>query len=267
MPELPEVETIKRQLSRTVLNKTICSVSIPDARVIKGISSRAFKSKVEGKKIKDIFRRGKVLVLKLEKTLYLIFHLRIAGWMTLSSDKERCARVIFGLSSGKKLCFCDSRVLGEVRLVSDWEKLPIIRAMGPEPWDISPARFVENCRSRSGRIKPLLMDQRFIAGIGNIYAQEALFCAGIDPGRKACTIAGERLEKLLYCLKKILRCALDKKGSTISTYRQVDGESGTMAEHFRVYQKKGRPCPRCGRIIRKTTIGGRGTCFCPGCQT
>jgi len=266
MPELPEVETIKRQLSRTIVNKTMISVSAPDPRVIKDISLRSFKAKLKNKKIKEIIRRGKVLIFNLEDEFFLVFHLRIAGWIMLSSRTEHCARVIFHLSSGKDLTFCDSRVLGEVRLVKDWKQLPIIRTMGPEPEDITGKQFAALLKKRKAQIKPLLLDQRFIAGIGNIYAQEALFCAQIDPERRADTIPGKKAEKLHACLKKILKQAIARKGSSINTFRQTDGKSGGMAECFSVYQRKGEPCPVCGRPLHKKNIGGRGTCFCPCCQ-
>ena len=185
MPELPEVETIRKQLKNRVLNKQIKDVIVRDKRVIKGVPLKSFILQVKGKRIRDISRRGKVLILKLESNLFLVFHLRISGWIIMSNSEEKFSRVIFKLSGPHNLHFCDRRVLGEIRLVKNWQKLPIIETMGPEPLKITQKEFLQLFIGKKTRIKPLLMDQHFLAGIGNIYAQETLFCAAIDPQKKA----------------------------------------------------------------------------------
>ena len=266
MPELPEVTTIREQLERSVVSKRIKEVIVKDKRLIKEIPPQKFKSGLKGQTIKEILRRGKVLILKLNERLYLVIHLRISGWLMLSKKKEQHARVIFTLSDKKLLSFCDMRALGEVKLVEDWRQLPIIKAMGPEPFEIKKEKFIELFKNRKAMVKPLLMDQRFLAGIGNIYAQEALFCAGVHPERKASSIKKERLEKLYDCLITILKAAITKKGSSANTYRQINGEQGGYIPLLKVYQREDEHCFRCKTLIKRKVTGARGTYFCPRCQ-
>ncbi|UCD15696.1 MAG: DNA-formamidopyrimidine glycosylase [Candidatus Omnitrophota bacterium] len=266
MPELPEVETIRLQLRRSVLNKKIKDVIVKDARVIKGISGSAFKTKVKNKTIKDVIRRGKVLILELGSSLYLVIHLRISGWLRLNKGIEKFCRVGFVLNNGRILNFCDSRVLGEIKLIGDYEKLPIIKSMGPEPLGLGKAKFIKLFEKKTTKIKPLLMDQNFLAGVGNIYAQEALFCAGVKPERKSNEIDKKELEKIYTCLISILRKAISKKGASVDTYRQIDGDEGEYIPLLKVYQRQAKPCFKCKSPIRRKSIGGRGTYFCPRCQ-
>lgn len=266
MPELPEVETIKQQLKRQLLNKKIKEVIIKDKRLIKGLSAAKFKSQVQGKTIRDVLRRGKVLIIKLEKQLYLIIHLRISGWLLLSKKEEKFSRVIFKLSDKKLLNFCDQRVLGEIKLIDDWQKLPIIKAMGPEPLGLTKAQFIKLFETKKTKIKPLLMDQAFLAGIGNVYAQEAVFCAGIHPEKNADKINKEKLAKVYSCLIAILKKSITKRGSSVDTYKQINGKKGEFVPLLKVYQRQGQKCARCKAIIKRKTIGGRGTYFCPHCQ-
>jgi len=266
MPELPEVTTITSQLKGSVVNKKIKDVIIKDKRLIKAIPPKKFKSKIKGKTIKDILRRGKVLVLKLDQKLFFVIHLRISGWLMLSKKEEQYARVILALSDNKLLNFCDMRALGEIKLVEDWRKLPIIKTMGPEPLEIKKENFIELFKNRKAMIKPLIMDQKFLAGLGNIYAQEALFCAGINPERKASSIKKEKLEKLYDCLISILKTAITKKGSSSNTYRQLDGAQGSYIPLLKVYQREAQPCFRCKTLIKRKVTASRGTYFCPQCQ-
>ena len=271
MPELPEVETIRSQLEKAVLNKQIKDVIVGDGRVVKGIPLKSFILQAKGKRIRDVLRRGKVLILKLESDLFLVFHLRISGWVVVSNAGERFSRVIFRLSGplqprGQSIHFCDRRVLGEIRLVKNWEKLSIIETMGPEPLEINKKEFSRLFIGKKTRIKPLLMDQHFLAGIGNIYAQEALFCAGIDPRKRVQDLLKSEINKLYHCLVSILKQSVEKGGSSIDSYRQIDGRPGGYVPLLKVYQRRGKPCLRCKTLIQRIVISGRGTCFCPQCQ-
>lgn len=266
MPELPEVETIRLQLQKEILNKKIEEVIVKDKRIIKGIDENTLKKQVSGKFIKNILRRGKILIIKLEENLFLIFHLRISGWLILSETEEKFCRVIFRLSEGGKLIFCDTRVLGEIRLVNDWENLPIIKKMGPEPLQLSEEEFIHLFSGKKTKIKPLLMKQEFLAGVGNVYAQEALFCAGIHPERVADELTKTQLMKLFSCLTCILKKAIEKKGSSVDSYRQIDGKEGEYMPFLKVYQRENQPCVRCKTLIKRKNIEGRGTYFCPECQ-
>lgn len=266
MPELPEVETIKEQLRSKVLNKRIKGVSVRDKRLLKGVSVKKFKSQLEGKTIKDIIRRGKVLILKLEENLFLILHLRISGWIIAGKKEAAFSRVILVLSDNTHLQFCDARALGEIRIIDDWQQLSIIQTMGPEPLTLQKKEFTALFKDKKTRIKPLLMDQRFLAGIGNMYAQESLFCAGIYPEKSAQRLHAGELGKLYECLLTILRTAIRKQGSSVNTYRQINGNEGGYVPFLKVYQREGKLCIRCKTLIRRKTIGGRGTYFCPRCQ-
>jgi len=266
MPELPEVETIRLQLAKEVVTKTIKEVIVRDKRIIKGISSERFSAQVKGKTIKDILRRGKVLIIKLGESLYLIIHLRISGWLELSDKEEKSSRIILKLSGGKFLNFCDQRVLGEARLIDDWHNLPIIKEMGPEPFEIKKSEFVKLFEGKRTKIKPLLMDQKFIAGIGNLYAQEALFAARINPEQGADKLDKAQLELLFDCLRSILKKAIKSRGSSVDSYRQLDGDQGSYASSLKVYQREKEPCVVCKTPLKRKAIAGRGTCFCPQCQ-
>lgn len=266
MPELPEVETIRLQLKKEILNKKIKEVMIKDARPIKGVSKEKFKKQIEEKTVKDILRRGKVLIFKLEENLYFTIQLRLTGWFILSKDVEKFSRVIFKLSDNRLLNFCDQRVLGELKLIEDWQKLPIVKEMGPEPFDLKKQDFIKLFKGKKTKVKPLLMDQKFLAGVGNVYAQEALFCAKIHPEKNADKVKKEELEKLFDCLINILKEAIRKKGSSVDTYRQIDGKEGEFVPFLKVYQREKEPCLVCKTSIERKTIGGRGTYFCPRCQ-
>ncbi len=266
MPELPEVETIKRQLTREILGKKIKEVIIIKKKLVKEISPQIFKSKVVGKFIKEILRRGKVLIIKLEERLFLIFHLRISGSLILSNCKEDFAGVVFRLADDRLLNFCDARVFGEIRLIDDWQELPFIKAMGPEPLDLNKKQFIKLFEGKKAKVKPLLMEQKFLAGVGNIYAQESLFCAGVHPERRADKIKRGELEKIHHCLVSILKEAIKRKGTSVDTYRQINGNKGKYTPFLKVYQRENRPCLNCKTPIKRELIGGRGTYFCPHCQ-
>ncbi len=266
MPELPEVETIRKQLEDEVVNRKIKEVIVKDKRIIKGITPQNFKSNIEGKSIKEILRRGKVLIIKLDKSLFIVIHLRISGWIILSRNEEKFSRVIFKLSDGRLLNFCDARVLGEIKLVNDWYSLGIVKEMGPEPLQLKREEFIKLFKGKKTKVKPLLMDQAFLAGIGNVYAQESLFCAGIHPERLASSLTDEELGRIYGCLISILKEAIKRKGSSVDTYRQIDGKEGEYVPFLKVYQREGQPCVRCKSSIKRKIIGGRGTYFCPYCQ-
>jgi len=266
MPELPEVETIRQQLKREILKKKIEEVIIKDRRSLKAVSPAKFKKEVENQKFIDILRRGKVLIFKLKENLFVVVHLKLTGWFILSKKIEKFARIIFRFSDDRFLNFCDSRMFGEIKLVEEWQNLPIIKEMGPEPLELDFDRFFKLFERKKTKIKPLLMDQKFLAGIGNVYSQEALFCAKIHPERSADKISKQEYKELFRCLTSILKKAIEKKGSSVDTYRQIDGKEGEFIPFLKVYQREGLACVRCKTPIRRKNIGGRGTYFCPECQ-
>ena len=265
MPELPEVETIKRDLERYILHKKIKGVVIKEPRSIKEPGPAAFKKKIEGQSIKEIKRRGKVLVLSLTSKEFLVVHLRLTGWFSWDKKADKSARVIFLFSDGF-LNFCDPRLFGELRLIKDWQNLPMIKKMGPEPLEISKFEFIQMFKTKRAKIKPLLMEQSFLAGIGNLYAAEGLFCAAIHPQRGVYKITSEELGRLYDCLKGILSVAIKNRGTSVDTFRDLKGKEGGFSSYLKVYGRKNQPCFKCRTPIKRITLGGRGTYFCSQCQ-
>jgi formamidopyrimidine-DNA glycosylase len=266
MPELPEVTTIVGELNHEVVGKTIQDVVFKDARLLKEIKPQAFAKGTVGQKIVRAARRGKVIILALENKKFIIIHLRISGWLLLGEEEGKHSRVIFKLSDGRLLNFCDGRVLGELRLVDDWRELNLVKTMGPEPLEIGKEDFIKLFAGKKGKIKPLLMDQHFLAGIGNIYAQEAVFCAGIHPEKEATKISPAKLAQLYDCLIKVLNDGIKHKGTSADSYFRLDGSQGTHVQYLMVYQRDGEPCIKCKKILTRITTAGRGTVFCSHCQ-
>ncbi|MBA7662033.1 Formamidopyrimidine-DNA glycosylase [subsurface metagenome] len=217
-------------------------------------------------------RRGKYLILELDSGESLIIHLRLTGRLIYSSEREELpyTRVTFIFPDKTQLSFTNMRGLGGLWLVSDEEftNLPFLKSLGPEPLknDFTLDRFRELLKGKKGRIKSLLMDQAFIAGVGNIYSQEALFLSGIHPERNASMLIDREVESLYNNLLAVLREALSYGGSSIDAYVDLSGKKGSYESHLRVYGRKGKDCSRCGAVIRKIKVSGRGTCFCPVCQ-
>lgn len=265
MPELPEVETIRRELVRKILNKKIIDVKIIKSYLIKEPTPKKFRKELIGSTLKDIIRKGKALIIKLKEDKYLLIHLRIAGWL-LYGKKDKGARVVFKFSNGKFLNYMDKRLLGEIRLTSDWQKLKFIKRLGPEPNEISLEEFKDIFKNKKSKVKALLMDQSKLAGLGNIYAQESLFWARISPLRQGATLTDKEIKALYQSIKGVLAEALRYRGSSVDSYRDTEGNAGGMEERLKVYQRKGKPCFRCNAPIKKISLAGRGTCYCPRCQ-
>jgi len=265
MPELPEVETIKRELTTKILGKKILDIKINQPKVIKEPSLNEFKKELIGQVPEKIIRKAKVLIIEFKQDKFLIIHLRIAGWLLYGKEDEK-ARVIFKLAGGKCLNYMDSRLLGELRLRKDYRDLKFIKELGPEPFDLSLAKFREIIKSKKTRIKVLLMDQKIISGIGNIYAQEALFLSKILPQRQACSLSDKETNVLYEKIIATLNTAIKYKGSSVDSYRDVEGEKGGMEKLLKVYGRQNEPCFICNNPVKKIALGGRGTCFCPRCQ-
>ena len=265
MPELPEVETIKRDLETKIFNKEITTIEVIKKNVVKEPSLKDFKKEIIGQRIKEIIRKGKLLVFKLTSGKFLIIHLRISGWL-LYGKKDEKGRVVFTFSDGKVLNYMDQRLLGELRLRSGYKDLSFVKNLGPEPFDISLKEFTDILRSKKTKIKVLLMDQNIISGVGNIYAQEALFLSKISPTRSACSLKDKEAESLLRNITLVLKEAIKYKGSSVDAYRDTEGKKGGMEERLKVYGREKETCIICKKPLKKISLGGRGTCFCPNCQ-
>ncbi|MCM8797019.1 MAG: DNA-formamidopyrimidine glycosylase [Candidatus Omnitrophica bacterium] len=265
MPELPEVETIKRGLEKTVLGKTISQVCVHNPKVIKEPSAEQFKKGLAGAKINGLMRRAKALILELSNGWFLTIHLKMTGQLIYPGDGKK-SRVSFKFSDGNQLDFNDQRLFAELRLLKDWRKLPFIKSLGPEPFDLTPERFKEMLAAKKIKIKPLLMDQTFISGIGNLYAAEALFRAKIHPERQADSLTAQEKEILFQQIKQTLKEAIEHKGSSVDQYVQLSGQPGDFVRYHRVYDREGKPCFVCKTPIKRISLAGRGTYFCPRCQ-
>jgi len=265
MPELPEVETIKRELEKAVLGKKITEVCVHHPKVIRQPSVEKFKRGLNGVTIKKILRKAKVLILELSNEKSLVIHLKMTGQLIYPGD-GRNSRVSFRLSNGKTLDFNDQRLFAELRLMDDWRSLKFIQGLGPEPFDITLEQFQEMLAKKKTKIKPLLMDQGFICGIGNLYAAEMLFRSRIHPQRPASSLSEKEKAKLFQEIKDTLVEAIEHKGSSVDQYVQLSGQPGNYVQYHKVYDREGKLCLVCKAAVRRIALGGRGTYFCPKCQ-
>ena len=267
MPELPEVETIKKGLQKCILGKSIKKIEVDKPRIIKKPGLGEFKNQLRKKTFQKIIRRGKYLIFQLSGRKFLVVHLRLTGQL-IYGQKDSKSRLNFLLSDGNYLNLNNRRMLAEVRLVNDYKNVSGIAKLGYEPLsrEFNLDAFDRGIKKTRRKIKAVLMDQTFIAGIGNIYSQEALFQAKIDPCREACSLSKQEAKKLYLALTKILKDAVKYRGSSVDTYTDSRGKKGRYHPRLKVYGREGEKCFSCGRRLKKTTLEGRTTCFCPECQ-
>ena len=270
MPELPEVETIRRGLISgsdgvpSLVHQRITSVDLFWPKTVASPDPLQFIQGLQQREIVNLSRRGKFLLINLDHGT-LIFHLRMSGDLRMQPAGEptqKHDRLQLNFNSGWKLVFNDTRKFGRAWLTEDPQK--VLSGIGPEPLDpdLTPDKFHAMLQVRSRQIKPLLMDQRFIAGLGNIYIDEALFSAGIHPLRRSDTLTQPEAERLLTAIREVLQQGILPKGASIDwVYR-----GGDFQNHFQVYKRTGSPCPRCGTPIQRIVVGQRSTHFCPVCQ-
>ena len=272
MPELPEVETIRRGLAPLVEGRALARLRIDDPRWCAPLAPGEVVAAVEGRRIERLGRRGKYLVFDLAGDVHLLGHLRMTGTLLYDPPGDaRYARVRFDLDDGHHLLFCDPRRFGTGELAVGAEALERFFAsrLGVEPLgpDFTAERLRELARGRRAPIKAFLLDQTKIAGVGNIYADEALFRARIHPLRPAGTLKRPQLEALRDAVVASLEAGLGAGGATIDDYRQPDGGRGSFQDEFLVHLRRGEACHRCGGEIVKFVAAGRGTYACERCQT
>jgi len=270
MPELPEVETIRRGLISgsdgvpSLVHQRITSVDLFWPKTVASPDPLQFIQGLQQREIVSLSRRGKFLLINLDHGT-LIFHLRMSGDLRMQPAGEptqKHDRLQLNFNSGWKLVFNDTRKFGRAWLTEDPQK--VLSGIGSEPLDpdLTPDKFHAMLQVRSRQIKPLLMDQRFLAGLGNIYTDEALFSAGIHPLRRSDTLTQPEAERLLAAIHEVLQQGILAKGASIDwVYR-----GGDFQNHFQVYKRTGSPCPRCGTPIQRIVVGQRSTHFCPVCQ-
>ncbi|HZU11731.1 MAG TPA: bifunctional DNA-formamidopyrimidine glycosylase/DNA-(apurinic or apyrimidinic site) lyase [Chloroflexota bacterium] len=273
MPELPEVETMVRDLSPRLTGRRVTAVEAPFTGSVRYPDYPELVDRLVGQEITGVSRRGKYAIFSLASGDALILHRGMTGSVLArerSDPMEQWVRILFRLDDGTELRFQDSRKFGKVFLMEEngaERPLPWNR-MGPEPLDsdFSEDALQRRLEGRTALIKPLLLNQEIVAGLGNIYADEALFLAAIHPERRANTLTAEEMTRLYRAIRTVLRNAVEGRGTTFSAYKDIEGRAGSYQGSLQVFHRTGEPCPRCGTAIMRTVVGGRGTHFCPTCQ-
>lgn len=292
MPELPEVETIRRGLVRRVLRKKIVDVKVRKPKMVRGMSGKAFSDFLKGKQFLKISRRGKLLVFDIQgEERSMLVHLKMTGqliyddgkaviagghnWPPISDESgevvalpNKYSHVIFSFADGSKLFFNDLRQFGFVQLVSPEEKKIALSAFGVEPlssaftFDV----FIDALSGRSVSLKAALLNQSLIAGLGNIYVDEVAFRANVRPDRSVNTLSDKELQKIYREIPIVLREAIDSGGTTFRHFRDARGGKGNYTERLLAYGRGGLPCVTCKTVLRKIKVAQRGTTYCPTCQ-
>ncbi len=269
MPELPEVETIARGLHRALAGKRIVRTEIVLPKVVSPEPKR-FRRALAGDTIAQIGRRGKFVVVSLGSGRSLVVHLRMTGRLIVQSatatDRQPYTNVLFRFDDGTRLTFADSRQFGRMRLVGPEEAWAAEVGLEPLSDDFSFERFSSLLAGRTTPIKVFLLDQRRIAGIGNIYACETLWEARIDPRRPAGSLSKQRRQRLYLAIGSVLRRAIEMRGTSVDDYVDAEGLKGGFQNQLSVYGRDGQDCPRCGRPIVRTVLAQRGTWWCRSCQ-
>ena len=268
MPELPEVETIKRQFHKEIAGKKITGVVVLTDKTLKTPKARFLKYTI-GAKVKSVERRAKLLIFNLNNGFSILTHLKMTGQYVYDGETHKHTRVIF--SFGKlKIMFNDMRRFGYLKLIKI-DDLPkfLAKEYGPEPLDknFTLKKFVDVLKRRPNmKIKQLLLEQKLISGIGNIYAQEACFTASVLPTRRAKNLKPNEIKKLYESIRKVLSEAIKYGGSSAENYLNLYGEKGGFVPRLKVYGRGGMKCKRCGSILKSIKLGGRGTVYCGKCQ-
>jgi formamidopyrimidine-DNA glycosylase len=294
VPELPEVETIRRQLEPEIVGRRIERASVLDQRLTRPEPPRSVERQLGGRRVEAVGRRGKYLLIRLDSGRTLALHLRMTGNLLLreagdgvvadlmeteplggprlyeSSPTLKHVRARLWLDDGRELVFTDMRRFGQAVVLDQGDELESYFAerVGIEPLsgELTPARMLELASGRKAPLKSFLLTQSAVAGIGNIYADEALWRAELHPLSPAGSMKPQHAERLAEGIIEALEFALEHRGSSIDDYRDARGESGTMQEEFLVHTREGERCVRCGNVIRRIVVSGRSTYFCPGCQ-
>jgi formamidopyrimidine-DNA glycosylase len=271
MPELPEVETVVRGLRAPLTGRTITRTAIRWSGSIDAPHPDTFVQKLTGKVVVGVDRRGKWIVIKLSGGHALLVHLRMTGQLVLEPagcPEDKYTRVILYFDNGQRLRFSDMRKFGRLILTEDVSA--VLGDLGPEPLaeDFTVEQFRRMLARRRGRIKSLLLNQRFLAGLGNIYVNEALWRAGVHPLRSADSLSPAEVEALYRAMRSVLCAAIVEGGTTLENgnFRHVDGNSGDFADRLEVYGRACEPCPRCGASVERIRVGQRSAFFCPCCQ-
>ncbi len=273
MPELPEVETVRTHLAPALEGASIVRATIADSRLTRPFAPEIVAAELEGERVERVDRRGKYLIVRLASGRVLLVHLRMTGSFrtaprgSLAPDPHR--RAVLSMDNGSDVAYRDVRRFGTWELFEAGEELPYLDArLGPEPLGsrLSARALGARLEGRRTSLKAALLDQRTIAGLGNIYVDEALWRARLHPLRVAGSLDADELRRLHRAIRDALRLGIANQGSTLTTYALPDGASGGMQDEFRAYGRVGEPCGRCRTPLERIVVAGRGTTFCPRCQ-
>ncbi|MCR3923060.1 MAG: bifunctional DNA-formamidopyrimidine glycosylase/DNA-(apurinic or apyrimidinic site) lyase [Firmicutes bacterium] len=274
MPELPEVETIRRGLANVLPGRVFARVDVYYGGSVKQPAVAEFTQTIPGQRVSSVGRRGKYLQIFLENGLVLVVHLRMTGKLLFSPtpiELDKHTHLVFTFTDGACLTFNDVRKFGTVYLLPPHRMCEIkgLACLGPEPLsaDFCLEYMKAKMTKRKTSIKALLLNQEFVAGLGNIYADEALHRAGIKPDRAVISLTSQEREILYHAVCEVLHEAINWRGTTMSDYRDASGSYGQFQNRLRVYQRHGKPCLYCGERIERIVVAGRGTHYCPACQT
>jgi formamidopyrimidine-DNA glycosylase len=273
VPELPEVETVRRALEPRLVGRTFARVAIFDPRLTRPHDPAEVAAELEGERVQALSRRGKYLLVRFESGRVLLIHLRMTGNLLLAADgrdeDDPHRRAVVTLDNGSDVVYRDVRRFGTWLLVEPGElDAYLALRLGDEPLErgFTTRSLADRLENRRAPIKAALLDQRTLAGLGNIYVDEALWRARIHPLTPAREVGADRLAALHRAIRESLRAGIARRGATLRDYRRPDGAAGEMQDEFKVYGRTGEPCDRCGTPIEKIRAGGRGTWYCPGCQ-
>lgn len=269
MPELPEVETYVRELRPQLIGKRVVGGEVHWPRIIATPDSVLFLELIRGRRFDTFARRGKYMLFGLDSGETLIVHLRMTGEVrvqpaTVEPDKH--THLLLALESGERLHYRDPRKFGRIWLVDDPEG--VLHKLGPEPLEdgFVPDDLAKGLAGRTASIKALLLDQSILAGVGNIYADESLFLAGIDPRRSGGELSSGEVAALHGAVRAVLQAGIEGRGSSLQNYAPPSGEKGSFQEQHRVFRRTEQPCTICGTPIRRIVLAQRSTHFCPNCQ-
>lgn len=271
MPELPEVQTVVDSLRPNIRDKRIKEVEVLEEVLIEKPSLEEFAEILIGQEIETVKRRGKYIIMELDNGYYLVTHLRMTGRFIYSAAEEELDDydyILFEFADGGELRLGSKRKFTRVYLVDDLAEAGSLTDLGPEPLsdEFTLDKFRKLIAKRRGRMKPLLLNQKFIAGLGSIYVDESLFISGIHPLRTADTLRGGEITELYEAIKTVLEEGIKHRGTTKWDYVDASGQAGSYQDELRVYDREGEECYVCGTMIQRTKVGSRSAYFCPRCQ-
>lgn len=261
MPEGPEVETVIRSLRPALVGRRILNAEFGQLRVLRGLPTDTAQA-LAGQRVKGIDRYGKFIAIRLDRG-FLVVHLGMTGKLLVNAERTKWTHAIFTLDQGV-LSYDDPRQFGRIEYGTE---LPArVVALGPEPLEVSLEEFARRLKERKSPIKSVLLNQTVLRSVGNIYADEALFRAGIHPKRAASSLSKDRVTKLYHAVREVLEQAIEGRGSSVSNYVDADGRKGSFQNEHRVYQRTDEPCITCGAPIKRIVLAQRGTHYCGTCQ-